>query len=305
MIIFGKKRYEILPADSPLLKGKTFQKTDKLKFILGEDIMQGSILKAVIPAGGIVVTRNESHTICVENFEQKSEVYIALDERLWSIEFPEGTVVSEEARQSSGGSAAPIELQDKTITENGTYSADAGYDGLGNVTVDVEKEVVVSNEELYSVLNAIVKRSTLTSLPDGITEIGDYAFYKYDNLKITSLPDSIRQINSYAFGYCTNIAITTFPVGIGKINNYCFTNCKGLTILDIPSNIVQIGAMAFQNCTNLISVTFEDVCAIDPNAFSGCSQSNLVINVPWAEGEVAYAPWGASKATVNYNYTGE
>lgn len=137
MIIFGKKRYEILPADSPLLKGKTFQKTDKLKFILGEDIMQGSILKAVIPAGGIVVTRNESHTICVENFAQKSEVYIALDERLWSIEFPEGTVVSEEARQSSGGSAAPIELQDKTFTENGTYTADAGYSGLGNVTVDV------------------------------------------------------------------------------------------------------------------------------------------------------------------------
>lgn len=137
MIIFGKKRYEILPADSPLLIGKTFQKTDKLKFILGEDIMQGSILKAVIPAGGIVVTRNESHTICVENFAQKSEVYIALDERLWSIEFPEGTVVSEEARQSSGGSATPITLQDKTITENGTYTADEGYTGLGNVTVDV------------------------------------------------------------------------------------------------------------------------------------------------------------------------
>ena len=30
-----------------------------------------------------------------------------------------------------------IVLQDKTITENGTYSADEGYDGLGSVTVDV------------------------------------------------------------------------------------------------------------------------------------------------------------------------
>ena len=28
-------------------------------------------------------------------------------------------------------------LQDKTITENGTYQADSDYDGLGSVTVEV------------------------------------------------------------------------------------------------------------------------------------------------------------------------
>ena len=30
-----------------------------------------------------------------------------------------------------------VKLQDKTVTENGTYSADEGYDGLGEVTVEV------------------------------------------------------------------------------------------------------------------------------------------------------------------------
>lgn len=35
----------------------------------------------------------------------------------------------------SGG--GEVSLQDKTITENGTYTADEGYDGLGNVTVNV------------------------------------------------------------------------------------------------------------------------------------------------------------------------
>ena len=29
-------------------------------------------------------------------------------------------------------------LQNKTITENGTYTADSGYDGLGSVSVEVE-----------------------------------------------------------------------------------------------------------------------------------------------------------------------
>lgn len=35
------------------------------------------------------------------------------------------------------GTFAP-KLQDKVITENGTYSADSGFDGLGSVTVEVE-----------------------------------------------------------------------------------------------------------------------------------------------------------------------
>jgi hypothetical protein len=28
----------------------------------------------------------------------------------------------------------------------------------------------------------------------------------------------------------------------------------------------------------------------------------MTINVPWSEGEVINAPWGASNATINYNY---
>ena len=40
---------------------------------------------------------------------------------------------------------------------------------------------------------------------------------------------------------------------------------------------------------------------IAENAFSNCA-SLQTINVSWGEGEVANAPWGAPKATINYNY---
>lgn len=30
----------------------------------------------------------------------------------------------------------------------------------------------------------------------------------------------------------------------------------------------------------------------------------LTRGVPWAEGAVTNAPWGATNATINYNYTG-
>lgn len=42
---------------------------------------------------------------------------------------------------------------------------------------------------------------------------------------------------------------------------------------------------------------------ISDTAFRTCD--NLVsIKVPWSEGSVAGAPWGATNATVTYDYTG-
>jgi len=49
-------------------------------------------------------------------------------------------------------------------------------------------------------------------------------------------------------------------------------------------------------------LTFEGTPSfIASNAFSNCTKLRT-INVPWAEGKVANAPWGATKATINYNY---
>jgi len=42
--------------------------------------------------------------------------------------------------------------------------------------------------------------------------------------------------------------------------------------------------------------------SIASNAFGNCTNLRT-INVPWAEGAVANAPWGATNATINYNYT--
>ena len=45
------------------------------------------------------------------------------------------------------GGGVVINNQDKTITENGSYSADNGYTGLGVVTVDVPERVVTEKGE--------------------------------------------------------------------------------------------------------------------------------------------------------------
>jgi hypothetical protein len=92
----------------------------------------------------------------------------------------------------------------------------------------------------------------------------------------------LTYIGSRAFGACAKLAISEIPDGVTTIDGYAFTACSDLTSITFEGKPTSIAATVFNNCPNLTT-----------------------INVPWAEGEVANAPWGATKATINYNYTGE
>lgn len=59
----------------------------------------------------------------------------------------------------------------------------------------------------------------------------------------------------------------------------------------------------FYSCASLATVTFKNTpTSISATAFVGCD-ALTVISVPWAEGAVEGAPWGATNATITYNYT--
>ena len=91
--------------------------------------------------------------------------------------------------------------------------------------------------------------------------------------------------------------------GYTKIRDYLFYNCMNLALTSLPAGITSIGDSAFSICINLTSITFEGTpTTIASNAFNYCTNLTT-INVPWAEGAVANAPWGATYATINYNYT--
>ncbi len=147
------------------------------------------------------------------------------------------------------------------------------------------------------------KNLALTSLPSGITSIDSYAFFGCTKLALTSLPSGLTSIGSNAFTDCLNLALTSLPSGLTSIGFNAFFHCTKLALTSLPSGLTSIGKHAFQGCTGLTSITFTGTpTMIDIGAFSGCSNLTT-INVPWAEGAVANAPWGATNATINYNYT--
>ena len=140
-------------------------------------------------------------------------------------------------------------------------------------------------------------------LPETVRSIGESAFAYCYSLDWTALPAGLEHLGYRAFFVCTELALTSLPEGVKIIDGYTFLGCESLRTMRFHSGIRSIGHGAFEDCTGLTEVTFygkpDDIYS---NAFSGCINLTA-INVPWSEGEVAGAPWGATNATINYNYT--
>lgn len=150
--------------------------------------------------------------------------------------------------------------------------------------------------------NNLANYQQLPSFLNNIKKIDDYSFARR-NISITSLPNGVVEIGGGAFEQCNNLTSLSLPDSLTTIRGSAFSGCFYLNITTLPSSISRIESMAFFDCNKLTSITFKGTPTnIGQYAFRECS--NLVtINVPWAEGEVANAPWGAANATINYNYT--
>lgn len=112
--------------------------------------------------------------------------------------------------------------------------------------------------------------------------------------------DGIESIKNYAF-YNRMITSVVIPDSITSIGGCAFHSCINLTDVVIGSNVLNIYISAFASCGSLKSVRFMGSCdMIQPTAFDLCN-ALTDIYVPWSEGAVANAPWGAVNATIHYD----
>ena len=141
------------------------------------------------------------------------------------------------------------------------------------------------------------------TLPMGVTTVMPHTFSSCNSLSKVSLPETVTRIQSCAFQNCNNLKSLKLPAQLEEIDNQAFTGCR-FTQMEFPEALQSLGAYLFMNSSTLASVTFKGVPTnIDTTAFGAIYTIGFTINVPWAEGEVSGAPWGATNATINYNYT--
>ncbi|MFR7814740.1 MAG: leucine-rich repeat domain-containing protein [Lachnospiraceae bacterium] len=98
-----------------------------------------------------------------------------------------------------------------------------------------------------------ISSSTYT-IPQGITAIGDSAFYYCDSLTSVSIPDSVTSIGDNAFYFCESLTSVTIPDSVTAIGDSAFSYCDSLTSVSIPDSVTSIGDEAFYSCSSLTSV---------------------------------------------------
>ena len=190
-----------------------------------------------------------------------------------------------------------------------------------NVTWTIDDEGVLTIEGTGAMTDYVIfspwqKLSPIKAIiGDGVTTIGNCAFYECTGLTSVTIPNSVTSIGEKAFAYCsglesitvdagnstydsrdncnaiietkTNILIagcqnTTIPSSVTSIGNSAFASCSGLTSVTIPNSVTNIKYYAFANCTGLEKI--ESLAETPPtcgsDAFYNVDKKKCVLSVP-------------------------
>ena len=203
--------------------------------------------------------------------------------------------------------SASAETYSGTCGDNATWSLDT-ESGVFNITGSGNMNSYGS----YSSVPWYSYRSYIKSaiIADNVTNIGNYIFYKCENLTKVNIPDSITDIGIASFAYCSNLASITIPNSVTRIDHFAFEKCTNLkemyiydisawlnvklsssnshplnsgnsklyikneliTELSIPNTVTTIGNYAFYGCCSLTNVIIpEGITSIGDSAFQECS----------------------------------
>ena len=152
-------------------------------------------------------------------------------------------------------------------------------DDLGNLTLSGSGEMWNYNYDDSPFKDYGIKTVTIG---DGITSIGNNAFYECSGLTKLTLPNSVTSIGNNAFAYCSGLTELTLPNSVTSIEWSAFWGCSGLTELTLPNSVTSIGWSAFWGCSGLSKIT--SLAEIPPVCGSGVfdrvNKTNCELIVP-------------------------
>ena len=166
------------------------------------------------------------------------------------------------------------------IRYTGDISSWCGISGLYSLMVNgiTGKKLFINNNEIKG--NLVI--------PTGVTEISDYAFFRYSSVTSLTIPNSVTTIGYSAFENCSSLESISIPfVGAEKdgTENTHFGYIFGASgyyenVNYVPASLKtviitggkKISEDAFYICENIVSVTIpQSVTEIDAYAFHDCT----------------------------------
>ena len=132
-----------------------------------------------------------------------------------------------------------------TLTADGTLTI-SGTGAMTDYTYD-------SRSPWYS-CRTYIKRVVMQQ---GVTSIGDHAFWDCSGLTSVTIPDGVTSIGGDAFSGCAALTSVEIPNGVTAIGGSTFSNCIRLAKVTIPKSVTSIGKNAFYYCESIADVYYD------------------------------------------------
>ena len=168
---------------------------------------------------------------------------------------------------------------------------------LKNITVSSnnknytsEDGVLINKDKNELMQYPIGKNETAYTIPNGVTSIGDGAFYWCYGLTSITIPNSVTSIGDRAFRSCSGLTNLVLPDSMEEIGSYAFDDCSSLSYVVIPKNIKKIDSLAFSSCKKLKDVYYKGSKS-DWKKIKNEGSQSIDTNA------------GIKDATIHYNYT--
>lgn len=132
-------------------------------------------------------------------------------------------------------------------TENGLQTIGGGAFASNNsANVDYVYKRNSDGTDDTSVVNSYTRTGSVAIIPNGITQVMDYAFYSTGTSGI-SFSDSLTFVGSSAFAYC-NLTNVSWPSNVEEIAPSTFASNYSLTSIILHDGLKKIGSNAFNKC---------------------------------------------------------
>ena len=202
----------------------------------------------------------------------------------------EEEIVNEAAEDVEGKEAAMADEGDAvasgTCGDNATWTLTETDDGR-ILTIDGKGPMYDSSISLDRYINTYVPswlpqvaeatKITTVIVKNGITSIGDYAFYNMTSLVNVSLPESLTSIGYEAFYGCRSLESISIPDSVTSIESGAFENCSSLKNVKLSNSVTSLEGV-FRGCSSLKDIAIPDSVTNIDHAFRGCSSlENITI----------------------------
>lgn len=124
-------------------------------------------------------------------------------------------------------------------------------------------------------------------IPNEITHIRPYAFFKCSQIKRLTIPDYVKSIEASAFCGCEALEAIVIPDNVEQIGKNCFASCRSAKTLTMGDGLTVIPAGAFYDC-GLEHITLgRNIKKMERDCFDSSSgrQTSVVITnlAAWCE----------------------